>query len=29
LHENWQARARLWKEWLEWTETDAWREAAD
>lgn len=29
LYESWQARARLWKEWLEWTETDAWREAAD
>lgn len=27
LHGNWQLRARLWQHWLEWTETDAWRDA--
>jgi DNA polymerase len=24
---NWQLRSRLWEHWLEWTETDAWRDA--
>jgi uracil-DNA glycosylase len=24
---NWQLRARFWRRWLEWTDTDAWRDA--
>lgn len=27
LLDNPQLRARLWQQWLDWTETDAWREA--
>lgn len=26
---NWQLRARLWQNWLEWTESDAWRETGE
>ncbi|MGN3973103.1 hypothetical protein [Tsuneonella sp. SYSU-LHT278] len=26
---NWQLRARFWRRWLDWTDTDAWRDAQD
>lgn len=27
LHGNWQLRARLWQQWLEWTENETWQAA--
>ena len=26
---NWQLRARFWQRWLEWTDTDGWRDAQE
>jgi len=26
---NWQLRARFWQRWLEWTDTDEWRDAQE